>query len=124
MRKQTKSGKKNPANVLAGRNLLYFIESIGMTREELAGLFHIETDSVNKLLNGTNAISGPYNEILLRELNCDLNFIYGGVARSDRMINEIEMMKENGSKETLRNAVFRNMRYLIDIMEYLENKQI
>lgn len=123
MRKQVKNGKKNPANVLAGRNLLYFIESIGMTREELAELFHIETDSVNKLLNGTNAISGPYNEILLRELNCDLNFIYGGVARSDKMINEIERMKENGSKETLRNAVLRNMRYLIDMIEYLDNQQ-
>lgn len=124
MRKKCKDGKKNPANILAGRNLLYFIESIGVTREELAELFHIETDSVNKLLNGTNAISGPYNEILLRELNCDLNFIYGGVARSDRMIHEIKRVKENGQEETLRNAVLRNMRYLIDIMEYLDNKQM
>ena len=42
MSRSADNSKKNPANILAGRNLLYFIESIGMSREELAQLLGIE----------------------------------------------------------------------------------
>lgn len=111
---------KNPSNVLAGRNLRYFIESIGMSRDELAELLGIERDAVNKILNGTNAISGPYNEILLNELNCDLNFIYGGVARSDMLINEIGMLEKEGSRKRLRHSALRMIQYLVDILDSME----
>ena len=111
---------KNPSNVLAGRNLRYFIETIGMSRDELAEKLGIEKDAVNKILNGTNAISGPYNEILLNELNCDLNFIYGGVARSEMLMNEIGMIESVESKRVLRESVFRMMRYLMDVFEFIE----
>ena len=120
MSKHVSNNKKNPSNVLAGRNLLYFIESIGMSREELARLLGIERDAVNKILNGTNAISGPYNEILLNELNCDLNFIYGGVARSDMLINEINKVEQEESSKVLKRSVIRMMKYLMEILDTLD----
>jgi len=36
MGKRPNNKGKNPSNVLAGRNLRYFIETIGMSRDELA----------------------------------------------------------------------------------------
>ncbi|MCI8793024.1 MAG: helix-turn-helix transcriptional regulator [Eubacterium sp.] len=120
MGKKPNYNGKNPSNVLAGRNLRYFIETIGMSRDELAEKLGIERDAVNKILNGTNAISGPYNEILLNELNCDLNFIYGGVARSEMLMNEIGMIESVESKRVLRESVFRMMRYLMDVLEFIE----
>jgi len=120
MSKHSSNNKKNPSNVLAGRNLLYFIESIGMSREELAKLLGIERDAVNKILNGTNAISGPYNQILLNELNCDLNFIYGGIARSDMLTNEINRVEQEESSKVLKRSVIRMMKYLMEILDTLE----
>ena len=120
MSRSADNSKKNPANILAGRNLLYFIESIGMSREELAQLLGIEKDSVNKILNGTNAVSGPYNEILLNKLNCDLNFIYGGVARSDLLLNEIGRIEKEEPKTVLKHSVVKAIHYLVEILDSLE----
>ncbi|MCI8770722.1 MAG: helix-turn-helix transcriptional regulator [Lachnospiraceae bacterium] len=120
MGKCADNSKKNLSNVLAGRNLLYFIESIGMSREELAKTFGIEKDAVNKILNGTNAISGPYNDILLNELDCDLNFIYGGVARSDMLINEVKRLESEESKVVLKHSVHHMMGYLLEILKALD----
>lgn len=66
-----KKSARNATNVFAGRNLKYFIESNGISQEQLAESFGIEKDSLQKILNGTNAISGPYNYILLNEYNCN-----------------------------------------------------
>ena len=120
MSRHASNNKKNPSNVLAGRNLLYFIESINMSREELASLLGIERDAVNKILNGTNAISGPYNQILLNELNCDLNFIYGGIARSDMLTNEINRIEQEESSKVLKRSVIRMMKYLMEILDALD----
>ena len=120
MSRHASNNKKNPSNVLAGRNLLYFIESINMSREELASLLGIERDAVNKILNGTNAISGPYNQILLNELNCDLNFIYGGIARSDMLTNEINKIEQEGTSKVLKRSVIRMMKYLMGILDTLD----
>lgn len=68
-----KKSARNAANVFAGRNLKYFIESNGISQEQLAESFGIEKDSLQKILNGTNAISGPYNYILLNEYNATLS---------------------------------------------------
>ena len=75
--KDTLKRTKNPANVFAGRNLKYFMDVNGIEDEQLAASFGIEPDSLQRILSGRNAISGPYNYILLNEYNCDLNFIYG-----------------------------------------------
>ena len=120
MSRHASNNKKNPSNVLAGRNLLYFIESINMSREELASLLGIERDAVNKILNGTNAISGPYNQILLNELNCDLNFIYGGIARSDMLTNDINRIEQEESSKVLKRSVIRMMKYLMEILDALD----
>lgn len=112
-----KSKIKNPDNVFAGRNLKYFMECNGITKEELADSLGIEKESILKILNGTNAISGPYNAILLREYNCDLNFIYGGMEKSDMLTIEYTKAEKKGN---MKEFVLRTIRYLLDILEKLE----
>ncbi|MCI8377809.1 MAG: hypothetical protein HFH72_04725 [Lachnospiraceae bacterium] len=75
---------------------------------------------MNKILNGTNAISRPYNQILLNELNCDLNFIYGGIARSDMLTNEINKIEQEGASKVLKRSVIRMMKYLMGILDTLD----
>ena len=76
--------------------------------------------AVNKILNGTNAISRPYDQILLNELNCDLNFIYGGIARSDMLTNEINKIEQEGASKVLKRSVIRMMKYLMGILDTLD----
>ena len=111
---------KNPANVIAGRNLKYFMDINEITNQQLAKSFGIEKESLQKIISGRNAISGPYNYILLNEYNCDLNFIYGGVARSDTLLNELKLVEKSGIQNRMRESIARQMRYLASILENLD----
>lgn len=111
---------KNPANVIAGRNLKYFMDINGITNQQLAKSFGIEKESLQKIISGRNAISGPYNYILLNEYNCDLNFIYGGVACSDTLLNELKLVEKSGIQNRMRESIVRQMRYLASILENLD----
>lgn len=114
-----KKSSKNAANVLAGLNLKYFMEINGITIEELAKSFGIKPDAVKKILDGTNAISGRYNCILLEKYHCDLNFIYGGIAYYDVLVDELCLEKESPNKKKL--EIFsRNLRYLAEVSEFLD----
>lgn len=108
---------KNPANIIAGRNLRYFMDA----NEQLAESFGIEKESLQKILSGTNAISGPYNYILLNEYNCDLNFIYGGIARSDTLITELQLIEKNDMKEKTKDAIVRQLLYLSNLVENMDS---
>lgn len=110
-----KKSSKNETNVFAGRNLKYFIQNNGISEEQLARSFGIEKDSLQRILNGTNAISGPYNYILLNEYNCDLNFIYGGVAHCDVLVNDVQV--ETTKHMTMDEAISRELHYLADIIK-------
>lgn len=119
MRKQT--GKvKNPINVSVGRNLRYFIECKDISVQELADKLGVETDTVLRLLNGTNGMSSAYNKILLEEFNCDLNFIYGGIAHSQFLTNELEKSKGDVPDKQNRKTIIRAMAYLLDTLENME----
>lgn len=110
---------KHPNNVFAGRNLKYFIQNNQISVKQLAESFGIEENSVQKILNGTNAISGPYNYILLTEYNCNLNFIYGGVGCTDVLINQ----SPNGGEEMkmqMQKALCREMRRLEEMIMKME----
>lgn len=111
---------KNPANIIAGRNLKYFMDANGISNQQLAESFGIEKESLQKILSGRNAISGPYNYILLNDYNCDLNFIYGGVARSDALINEIPLVESYGVKEKIRESIARQMHYLANLLDDMD----
>lgn len=114
-----KKSSRNTANVFAGRNLKYFIDSNGISQDQLASSFGIEKDSLQKILNGTNAISGPYNYILLNEYNCDLNFIYGGVERCDKLISK-HLVEGKDRRTCAREAVVRELHYLADLLEDMD----
>lgn len=111
---------KNPANIIAGRNLKYFMDANGISNQQLAESFGIEKESLQKILSGRNAISGPYNYILLNDYNCDLNFVYGGVARSDALINEIQLVESYGVKEKIRESIVRQMHYLANLLDDID----
>lgn len=111
---------KNPANIISGRNLKYFMDTNGITNQQLAKSFGIEKESLQKIISGRNVISGPYNYILLNEYNCDLNFIYGGVARSDTLLNEIQLVEKSGAQNKIRESIVRQMRYLANLLENLD----
>lgn len=120
MKKKT-SRVKNPINVSVGRNLKYFIECNNISIQELADKLGIETDTVLRLLNGTNGMSSAYNKILLEEFNCDLNFIYGGISHSQFLTNQIEKSTENVSEKQARKSIMRAMAYLLDMLENMED---
>lgn len=119
--KKSRSNSKNPANVFAGRNLKYFMDCNNITEEQLADSFGIEKDSLLKILNGRNAISGPYNSILLNEYGCDLNFIYGGMVHSDMLIRDIGRIEGQNTKTELKNSITRAMHYLLELLENMED---
>lgn len=110
---------KYPDNVFAGRNLKYFIQNNHISVKQLAESFGIEENSVQKILNGTNAISGPYNYILLTEYNCNLNFIYGGVGSTDALIHE-SLNGEETMKRQMQKALCREMRQLEEMIMKME----
>lgn len=83
----------------------------------MAASFGIEPDSLQRILSGRNAISGPYNYILLNEYNCDLNFIYGGVSYSDKNNIKFEVTSDRTSKAKMYQAVSRELHYLADVLE-------
>ncbi len=107
---------RNPANVFAGRNLKYFMDVNDIQEEQLAASFGIEPDSLQKILSGRNAISGPYNYILLNEYNCDLNFIYGGISYTEKVNIQLEVTKDKISDSKMNEAVSRELHYLADIL--------
>lgn len=118
--KKTRNSK-NPANVFAGRNLKYFMDCNNITEEKLAESFGIEKDSLVKILSGRNAISGPYNTILLNEYGCDLNFIYGGMVHSDILFKKISQIEKHNTRAELKNSITRTMRYLLELLENMED---
>lgn len=113
---------KNSINVLAGHNLKYFMKKNNISVQELANSFGIESSSLLKILNGTNAISGPYNYILVNEYNCNLNFIYGALGEESTVIGSEEIFDkgEDSDKERLRAVIMRNLYYLNNLLELLE----
>lgn len=112
---------KNSANIIAGRNLKYFMDANGISNQQLAESFGIEKESLQKILSGTNAISGPYNYILLNEYNCDLNFIYGGIARSDTLITDIQLVEKSDIRGKTKEAIVRQLLYLAKLIEDMDN---
>lgn len=118
--KKTRNSK-NPANVFAGRNLKYFMDCNNITEQQLADSFGIEKDSLVKILSGRNAISGPYNYILLNEYGCDLNFIYGGMVHSDILIKDISQIVNQDMKTELKHSITRAMHYLLELLENMED---
>lgn len=114
-----KETSKNISNVLAGLNLRYFIECNGISIEDLAESFGIKSDAVNKILDGTNAISGRYNCILVNKYNCDLNFIYGGIPYCD-VVMEDKWFENQHSEGKAQEAISRKMEYLAKVVEYID----
>lgn len=84
--------ERNHEDVIIGANLKRFREVQGITRKELAEVFHISEDGVYRIERGETGLSSSYAYILAHELNCNMNFIYGVTTDPERM--EVENAKE------------------------------
>lgn len=113
MKNSTKD-KRNPINVIIGRNLQYFMESNDIPIEEMAKSFGIEQDSLRRILKGINGISSEYCYILSEKYNCDMNFLFGGVERTGDLSN---VRTKVDKSETLGKSMARSLHYLADIIE-------
>lgn len=107
---------KEPSNVAAGKNLKFFMESNGISKEKMAESLGIEKNSLYKILSGTNAISGPYNAILLKEFACDLNFIYGGFAYQDATVESVGKIERQCTDMEARERIAALIQSLVDML--------
>lgn len=62
---------------IIGANVKKFRESQGISRKDLAHIFHISEDGVYRIERGETGLSSAYAYILANQLHCDMNFIYG-----------------------------------------------
>lgn len=109
---------RKPYNPVA-ENLKCFMKYKGISRKELAESLGVEKNTVDKMLSGSHAISGPYHEILLKEYDCDLNFLYGGVEYSDFLIKDVGMIEnEDISKQEAKRRLVVAIEYMV---QYLAN---
>lgn len=108
--------KKDPINIFVGNNLKCFMEYNGISRRELAKSFGIEKNTLDKILSGSHALSGPYNAILLNEYDCDLNFIYGGLQYSEAMINNLGTVEKQFSKKERNKRIVALMQYMLNVL--------
>lgn len=69
--------ERNREDEIIGANVKRFRESQGISRKELAEVFHISPDGVYRIERGETGLSSSYAYILANELHCDMNFIYG-----------------------------------------------
>lgn len=67
----------NREDEIIGANVRKFREAYGISREELADIFHVSDDGVYRIERGETGLSSFYAFILANELHCDMNFIYG-----------------------------------------------
>lgn len=67
----------NCEDEIIGANVRRFREAYGISREELAHIFHISDDGMYRIERGETGLSSSYAYILAHELHCDMNFIYG-----------------------------------------------
>lgn len=67
----------NREDEIIGANIKIFREAYGITREKLAGIFHVSDDGMYRIERGETGLSSSYAYILANELHCDMNFIYG-----------------------------------------------
>ena len=111
---------KNPMNVFVGRNLRYFIEKQNISEQELADSFHIEKDSLKRILNGTNGISGEYLHILLTQYGCDLNFLFGGTDFREYLKEGDATGEKQDAEIVTKESIARQIYYIADLIRMLE----
>ena len=87
-------------------------ESQGISRKDLAHIFHISEDGVYRIERGETGLSSAYAYILANQLHCDMNFIYG--LTTDPICLNMECMDKE--QLTPENAISK-IRWYTDMLE-------
>lgn len=75
---------------IIGNNLKEFRKIHKIERKELAEKFHISDDAVYRIERGETGLSGEYAYILANEYDCDMNFIYAKISKSEYILKSME----------------------------------
>lgn len=94
------------------KNVKKFRESQGISRKDLAHIFHISEDGVYRIERGETGLSSAYAYILANQLHCDMNFIYG--LTTDPICLNMECMDKE--QLTPENAISK-IRWYTDMLE-------
>lgn len=97
---------------IIGANVKKFRESQGISRKDLAHIFHISEDGVYRIERGETGLSSAYAYILANQLHCDMNFIYG--LTTDSICLNMECMDKE--QLTPENAISK-IRWYTDMLE-------
>ena len=97
---------------IIGANVKKFRESQGISRKDLAHIFHISEDGVYRIERGETGVSSAYAYILANQLHCDMNFIYG--LTTDPICLNMECMDKE--QLTPENAISK-IRWYTDMLE-------
>lgn len=98
-----------------GANVRRFRETYGISRDNLAEIFHVSNDGVYRIERGETGLSSAYAYILANELHCDMNFIYG-TAPEPTLINMPEIEAHMVTPKQIANR----LRMYADILDELE----
>ena len=110
---------------IIGANVKKFRESQGISRKDLAHIFHISEDGVYRIERGETGLSSAYAYILANQLHCDMNFIYG--LTTDPICLNMECMDKE--QLTPENAISK-IRWYTDVLvlynteKFLQNKKL
>lgn len=102
--------KKQTEDAVVGSNLKKFREISGISRKELAEIFHITEDALYRIEKGDTGLSGTYCYTLANELNCNMNYIFGTAS------SPIRIERMNPQDHACRH-IARMLRYYADLLE-------
>lgn len=107
----------NREDEIIGKNVKRFREVYGLSRRELADIFHISVDAMYRIERGETGLSSSYAFILANELHCDMNYIYG-ILSEPALVDVDEMEYFSSSPEQIANR----LRIYADILDKFAEK--
>ncbi len=104
----------NREDEIIGANVRRFRESQGISRKELAEIFHISEDGIYRIERGETGLSSSYAYILANELHCDMNFIYA-IKAEPTLVN----VEKAGERSLTPGILVKRMKVYLEMLEEL-----
>ncbi len=104
--------EKRHEDAIIGANLKKFRSVYGISRKELAEIFHISEDGVYRIERGETGLSSSYAYILAKDLHCDMNFIFGNAREPARITEDGAYIRQMTPKN-----IAQRLRYYAEMIE-------
>ena len=106
--------EKRHEDAIIGANLKKFRSVYGISRKELAKIFHISEDGVYRIERGETGLSSSYAYILAQDLHCDMNFIFGNAGEPARITEDGVYIRQMTPEN-----IAQRLRYYAEMIEEL-----